>query len=69
MTRSAVQYTARALAEDPTDSALVFRTNVVVGKTGRLLGQLAIQLHIDIGVTPEYSVSYLTIRLTAIKHT
>ncbi len=69
LARSTVMYAAMSLAEDPTDTALVSRTKVVVGKAGRLIGQEAIQLHGGIGMTAEYSVGHLTARLTAIEHT
>jgi alkylation response protein AidB-like acyl-CoA dehydrogenase len=69
LARSTVQYAAMAMAEDPSDSALMSRTKVVVGKAGRLIGQEAIQLHGGIGMTAEYSVGHLTARLTAIEHT
>jgi alkylation response protein AidB-like acyl-CoA dehydrogenase len=73
LARSTVQYAAMSLSassgDDPTDSALVSRTKVVVGKAGRLIGQEAIQLHGGIGMTAEYAVGHLTARLTAIEHT
>jgi alkylation response protein AidB-like acyl-CoA dehydrogenase len=69
LARSTVQYAAMALAEDPTDGALVSRTKVVVGKAGRLIGQEAIQMHGGIGMTAEYAVGHLTARLSAIEHT
>ncbi|MGD9959943.1 acyl-CoA dehydrogenase family protein [Nocardioides sp.] len=69
LARSTVQYAAMSLAEDPGDSELVSRTKVIVGKSGRLIGQEAIQLHGGIGMTAEYSVGHLTARLTAIEHT
>jgi len=69
LARSTVQYAAMAMAEDPSDSALVSRTKVVVGKAGRRIGQEAIQLHGGIGMTAEYSVGHLVARLTAIERT
>ncbi len=67
--RSAVQYAAMTMAEDPSDSATVSRAKSVVGKSGRLIGQEAIQMHGGIGMTAEYAVGHLTARLTAIEHT
>lgn len=69
LARSIVQYAAMTLAEDPADSATVARAKAVVGKSGRLIGQEAIQLHGGIGMTAEYAVGHLTARLTAIEHT
>ncbi len=68
LARSVVQFAAMALAENPGDTDLVSRTKVIVGKSGRLIGQEAIQLHGGIGVTAEYAVGHLTARLTAIEH-
>lgn len=67
--RSIVQYAAMTVAEDPSDSATVSRAKVVFGRTGRLVGQEAIQLHGGIGMTAEYSVGHYTSRLTAIERT
>lgn len=69
LARSAVLYAAMTMAEDPADDAVVSRTKAVVGKSGRLIGQEAIQMHGGIGVTAEYAVGHLTARLTAIEHT
>lgn len=69
LARSIVQYAAMSLAVDPSDAAVVSRAKVVVGKSGRLIGQEAIQMHGGIGMTAEYAVGHLTARLTAIEHT
>ncbi len=68
LARSAVQFAAMSLAEDPGDLITAMRTKVIVGKAGRHLGQEAIQLHGGIGMTAEYAVGHLTARLTAIEH-
>jgi alkylation response protein AidB-like acyl-CoA dehydrogenase len=69
LARSVVQYAAMTMADDPADSATVSRAKAVVGKSGRLIGQEAVQLHGGIGMTAEYAVGHLTARLTAIEHT
>lgn len=45
------------------------RAKLIVSRTGRHIGQEAIQLHGGIGMTAEYSVGHYTSRLTAIEHT
>lgn len=69
LARSTVQYAAMSLADDLTDADTVSRAKVVTGRTGRLIGQEAIQLHGGIAITAEYAVGHLTARLTAIEHT
>ena len=76
LARSAVQYTAMALAEpgtgpdDEVDAAATLaRAAVVVGKAARLVGEEAVQLHGGIGVTEEFAVGHLLTRLTAVEHT
>lgn len=69
LARSTVQYAAMSLADDLTDADTVSRAKVVTGRTGRLIGQEAIQLHGGIAMTAEYAVGHLTARLTAIEHT
>lgn len=69
LARSTVQFAAISVDADPADSASVSRAKVVIGRTGRLVGQEAIQLHGGIAMTAEYSVGHLTSRLTAIEHT
>lgn len=44
------------------------RARLTVSRTGRHIGEEAIQLHGGIGVTAEYSVGHYTSRLTAIDH-
>lgn len=69
LARSAALFAAMTLAQEPGDSSTAARTKVVIGQTGRHVGQEAIQLHGGIGVTAEYPVGHLTSRLTAIDHT
>lgn len=69
LARSTVLYAAMVLAQDSSDSAVASRAKVVTGKSGRHIGQEAIQLHGGIGMTAEYAVGHYTARLTAIEHT
>lgn len=69
LARSAALFAAMTLAQEPGDSSTAARTKVIIGQTGRHVGQEAIQLHGGIGVTAEYPVGHLTSRLTAIDHT
>ncbi|NHN55100.1 acyl-CoA dehydrogenase [Calidifontibacter sp. DB0510] len=69
LARSTVLYGAMTLAERPSDNATASRVKVLTGRTGRHVGQEAIQLHGGIGMTAEYAVGHYTTRLTAIEHT
>ena len=69
LARSAVYYLAMTLAIRPDHAIGVSRTKVIVGKSGRHIGQEAIQLHGGIGMTAEYAVGHHTARLTEIEHT
>lgn len=69
LARSTVLHTGMALATDPYDAAAASRAKVVVGQSGRHIGQEAIQLHGGIGMTAEYEVGHHTARITAIEHT
>lgn len=69
LARSTALFATMALAEDPDDWATASRAKVVVGQTGRHVGQEAIQLHGGIGMTAEYAVGHLTTRLTEIEQT
>ena len=69
LARSTAMYLAMSVAEGDTDPDLVSRCRVVLGKTGRHIGQEAIQLHGGIAMTSEYAVGHLTAMLTAIEHT
>ena len=53
--------------EDAAEAAS--RAKLLVSRTGRHIGEEAIQLHGGIGMTAEYSVGHYTSRLTAIEHT
>ncbi len=68
LARSAALFAAMVLADDPDDWATAARTAVVVGQSGRHVGQEAIQLHGGIGMTAEYAVGHRATRLTAIEH-
>lgn len=69
LARSTVMFAAMAVADEPDDSATTSRLKVLLGRTGRHVGQEAIQLHGGIGMTAEYAVGHHTARLTAIEHT
>ncbi|MDN5790085.1 MAG: acyl-CoA dehydrogenase [Micrococcales bacterium] len=69
LARSSAQFAAMAITDDPDDSASISRAKVVIGQSGRHIGQEAIQLHGGIGMTAEYAVGHLMTRLTAIEHT
>ncbi|KNX36475.1 acyl-CoA dehydrogenase family protein [Luteipulveratus halotolerans] len=69
LARSTTLFAAMAIADDPGDSATASRAKVVVGQSGRHIGQEAIQLHGGIGMTAEYAVGHFTTRLTAIERT
>lgn len=69
LARSTAMYLAMSVAEGDTDPSLVSRCRVVLGRTGRHVGQEAIQLHGGIGVTAEYAVGHYTAMLTAIERT
>lgn len=69
LARSTVLYAAMALAADPYDATTASRAKVIAGRSGRHIGQEAIQLHGGIGVTAEYAVGHYTSRITAIEHT
>ncbi|MDQ3157931.1 MAG: acyl-CoA dehydrogenase family protein [Actinomycetota bacterium] len=45
------------------------RAKLIVSRSGRHIGQEAVQLHGGIGMTAEYSVGHYMSRLTAIEHT
>ena len=69
LARSTAMFLAMSVAEGDTDPALVSRCRVVLGRTGRHVGQEAIQLHGGIAMTSEYAVGHLTAMLTAIERT
>ncbi len=57
----------RDSGEDAREAAS--RAKLMVSRTGRHIGQEAIQLHGGIGMTAEYSVGHYMSRLTALEHT
>ena len=69
LARSTTLFAAMAIADDPSDSATASRAKVVVGQSGRHIGQEAIQLHGGIGMTAEYAVGHFPTRITAIDRT
>ena len=72
LTRSIVSWATMVLADDDVSPEkkreAAARAKLQVSKAGRHIGQEAIQLHGGIGMTAEYSVGWLTARLTAIDH-
>ncbi|WP_440712814.1 acyl-CoA dehydrogenase family protein [Gordonia sp. FQ] len=62
-------YLTAALAEDSADEITASRTKLQICRSGRLVGQEAIQMHGGIGMTAEYPVAHYVSRLTAIGHT
>ncbi len=71
LARSTVLFAAMTVADSSAaqSSATTSRLKVLLGRTGRHVGQEAIQLHGGIGMTAEYAVGHYTARLTAIEHT
>ena len=69
LARSTVNFASMAITDHPGDSATASRLKLITGRTGRHVGQEAIQLHGGIGMTAEYSVGHHTTRLTQIEHT
>jgi alkylation response protein AidB-like acyl-CoA dehydrogenase len=72
LTRSIVSWATMVLADEDVSPEkkreAAARAKLQVSKAGRHIGQEAIQLHGGIGMTAEYSVGWLTARLTAIDH-
>ncbi|MEO8889288.1 MAG: acyl-CoA dehydrogenase family protein [Jatrophihabitantaceae bacterium] len=62
-------YANMSLADGVVDPIIASRAKLAVGRTARLIGQEAIQLHGGIGMTAEYAVGHYVSRLTAIGHT
>ncbi|OSC41691.1 acyl-CoA dehydrogenase family protein [Mycobacterium decipiens] len=69
MARSMNLYAAMSIADGTFDPVIASRAKLQVGRSGRHIGQEAIQLHGGIGMTAEYPVGHYTARLTAIEHT
>ncbi|MGU3435793.1 acyl-CoA dehydrogenase family protein [Actinomycetes bacterium M1A6_2h] len=69
LARSMVLYATMSLGDGSVDPVVASRAKLQIGRSARLIGQEAIQLHGGIGVTAEYPVGHYTSRLTAIEHT
>jgi alkylation response protein AidB-like acyl-CoA dehydrogenase len=69
MARSMSLYAAMSIADGNMDPVIASRAKLQIGRSGRHIGQEAIQLHGGIGMTAEYPVGHYTARLTAIEHT
>jgi alkylation response protein AidB-like acyl-CoA dehydrogenase len=62
-------YAAISIADGNFDPVIASRAKLQIGRSGRHIGQEAIQLHGGIGMTAEYPVGHYAARLTAIEHT
>jgi alkylation response protein AidB-like acyl-CoA dehydrogenase len=62
-------YAAMSIADGNLDPLVAARAKLQIGRSGRHIGQEAIQLHGGIGMTAEYPVGHYAARLTAIEHT
>jgi alkylation response protein AidB-like acyl-CoA dehydrogenase len=69
MARSMSHYAAMSIADGNFDPVIASRAKLQIGRSGRHIGQEAIQLHGGIGMTAEYPVGHYTARLTAIEQT
>lgn len=69
LARSMNLYAAMSVADGNLDPVIAARAKLQIGRSGRHIGQEAIQLHGGIGMTAEYPVGHYTARLTAIEHT
>ncbi|MDO3647804.1 acyl-CoA dehydrogenase family protein [Nocardia mangyaensis] len=69
LARSMSLYAAMSLADGLVDATVASRAKLRIGRSGRHIGQEAIQLHGGIGMTAEYPLGHYTARLTAIEHT
>jgi alkylation response protein AidB-like acyl-CoA dehydrogenase len=69
MARSMSLYAAMSIADGHLDPLMASRAKLQVGRSGRHIGQEAIQLHGGIGMTAEYPVGHYTARLAAIEQT
>ena len=69
LARSMSYYVTMSLADGAADPAIAARAKLRVGRSGRHIGQEAVQLHGGIGMTAEYPVGHYLARLTAIEHT
>ncbi|GAC56985.1 putative acyl-CoA dehydrogenase [Gordonia hirsuta DSM 44140 = NBRC 16056] len=62
-------YLTAALADGTADTVAGSRAKLQICRSGRHIGQEAIQMHGGIGVTAEYPIGHYVSRLTAISHT
>lgn len=69
LARSMSLYAAMSIADGNYDPVIAARAKLQIGRSGRHIGQEAIQLHGGIGMTAEYPVGHYAARLTAIDHT
>lgn len=69
LARSMNLYAAISIADGNYDPVIAARAKLQIGRSGRHIGQEAIQLHGGIGVTAEYPVGHYMSRLTAIDQT
>ncbi|MFD4462117.1 acyl-CoA dehydrogenase family protein [Nocardia sp. NPDC058480] len=69
LARSMNLYASMSLADGTADPIVAARAKLRIGRSGRHIGQEAIQMHGGIGMTAEYPVGHYTARLTAIEHT
>ncbi|MGW4241962.1 acyl-CoA dehydrogenase family protein [Nocardia sp. NPDC004722] len=69
LARSMSLYATAAVADGSADRVAASRARLQVGRSGRHIGQEAIQMHGGIGITTEYPVSHYVARLTAIART
>jgi alkylation response protein AidB-like acyl-CoA dehydrogenase len=69
LARSMNLYAAMSIADGNLDPVIASRAKLQIGRSGRHIGQEAIQLHGGIGMTAEYPVGHYAARLTAIEYT
>src|SRR5579875_1103757 len=69
LARSMNYYAAMSIADGNLDPVIAARAKLQIGRSGRHIGQEAIQLHGGIGMTAEYPVGHYAARLTAIEQT
>ena len=69
LARSMNFYAAMSIADGNLDPVVAARAKLQICRSGRRIGQEAIQLHGGIGMTAEYPVGHYAARLTAIEHT
>ncbi|WP_132992345.1 acyl-CoA dehydrogenase family protein [Gordonia zhaorongruii] len=69
LARSMSTYLTASLADGDYDPITASRAKLQICRSGRHVGQEAIQMHGGIGMTAEYPVGHYASRLTAISHT